>query len=80
MDHTPPIQADDESGQHLYDLPQALADIKNRVALVAAFQDDVVPNDRFRRNSVAFLARHPNCRITIFDEYDCEHRPEDPTT
>lgn len=28
--HTPPIVADDESGQHLYDLPQIRSDLANR--------------------------------------------------
>lgn len=35
LDHDPPLFADDESGQHLYDLPQIRADIARRAEMVA---------------------------------------------
>lgn len=73
QDHTPPIEAADESGQHLYDLPQIRTDIANREALVAAWRDDVQPDDYFRRHTVRFLAQHPACRLAIWDEYGREH-------
>lgn len=76
LDHNPPLRAHDESGQHLYNLPQIRADIANREALVAAvratrFGDGIeeVTDDYFRRHTLRFLIDHPNCRIGIRDEY-----------
>jgi hypothetical protein len=72
-DHKPPLVADDESGQHLYDLPQIRADLANRDALVAAWKDDVQTDLRFRCNTVRFLTAHPRCDIGIRDEYGAWH-------
>ncbi len=72
-DHTPPLIAEDESGQHLYDLPQIRADIAARAVIVAAVQHDIWPDDRFRRHTATFLRDHPHCRIGIRDEYETEH-------
>ena len=33
LDHDPPLKADGESGQHLYDLPQIRKDIRRRASL-----------------------------------------------
>lgn len=72
-DHDPPLRASDESGQHLYDLEQIRADIANRVAIVAALEDDWTVDDSFRRATARFLAKHPKCRIGIVDEYRVVH-------
>jgi len=72
-DHTPPLMADDESGQHLYDLPQIRADIAGRDALVAAIKDGLTVDDYFRRHTARFLVQHPKCRLSIQDEYGDEH-------
>lgn len=74
LDHDPPLVAEGESGQHLYDLPDIRADIANRDALVAAVREhDMQPNGYFRSNTLKFLAAHPTCRIGIVDEYDKTH-------
>lgn len=76
LDHDPPLRADDESGQHLYDLPQIRADVADRDALVAAvrateFGDEIeaVTDGYFRRRTLRFLVAHPTCHIGIRDEY-----------
>lgn len=73
LDHDPPLIAEDESGQHLYDLPQIRSDLANRVALVAAWEDDWTMDDYFRRHTIRFLAQHKKCHIGIRDEYGTEH-------
>ncbi len=71
-DHDPPIKADGESGQHLYDLPDIREDIRRRAQWTC-------PDEHrsgahwFRLNSRRFLAQHPHCRIVIRDEYGREH-------
>lgn len=74
LDHDPPIQAEDESGQHLYDLPQIREDVANREALVEAWTANPWPSgidalDYYTRHSARFLAQHPKCRVGIRDEY-----------
>lgn len=77
LDHNPPLTADGESGQHLYDLPQIREDIANRAVLAAAAALDVLPrDDYFRANSVRFLTNHVECRIGIVDEYGETHPTE----
>ena len=68
--HEPPLVADDESGQHLTDLPQIRADLANRDLIVKARELDYVPDatDHFRRGTANFLARHASCDIGIVDE------------
>ena len=73
LDHDPPLSADGESGQHLYDLPQIRADIADRERIVANLRDGWDPNDHFRMNTGRFLMAHPRCRIAIRDEYGAEH-------
>lgn len=76
MDHNPPLPADGESGQHLYDLPKIRADIANRDTLVAANQTDDGFYDRghhFANNTLRFLIAHPHCQLGIRDEYDGWH-------
>ncbi|HEY9249380.1 MAG TPA: hypothetical protein VIO38_09625 [Rariglobus sp.] len=73
LDHTPPLLAEDESGQHLYDLPQIRADIASRDRIVANVADDIWADESYRRNTARFLAKHPKCRIGVRDEYDVEH-------
>ena len=78
-DHTPAIQADGESGQHLSDLPQLRQDIADRDAIVHALQElDLYPRySSYRRNTATFLAAHPHCRLGIVDEYGREHPIEE---
>ena len=77
-DHSPVIQADGESGQHLYDLPQLRQDIANRDVIVHALQAlDFHPDDSYRRNTARFLASHPRCHLGIVDEYGREHPIEE---
>lgn len=80
LDHDPPIRAEDESGQHLYDLPRIRHEIANREAVVAASlaDDDLaewgdINGWYFRSHSARFLRQHPKCRIGIRDEYGVEH-------
>lgn len=75
-DHTPPLVAREESGQHLYDLPNIRADIADREAIVrvARSRDEYVDlGDHFRNNTANFLAEHQACRIGIVDEYGSDH-------
>lgn len=76
LDRNPPLRADGESGQHLYDLPQIRSDLANRDLMAAAYRDDWSHHDHFRRNTARFLADHPRCLIGIRDEYGVTH----PTT
>ena len=55
LDHDPPLTADEEPGQHLYDL-------------VVNSRDDIWPSDYFRVHAARFLAQHLKCRIGILDE------------
>lgn len=73
-DHDPPMLADDESGQHTYDLPQIRADIAERDYLARLYGDTYGEGlDYFRKHTARFLAAHPKCRIAIEDEYGHEH-------
>lgn len=74
--HEPPLRADGESGQHLYDLPQIRADIANRDAIVAAWELDMEPAGaptHFRHATARFLSEHPRCPLAIYDEYGRRH-------
>ena len=77
LSRNPPLVADGESGQHLYDLPQLREDIANRYLIVQAAKADIWPDDYFRRNTANFLAAHPFCRLGIEDEYGREHPLEE---
>lgn len=78
LDHDPPLIAEDESGQHLYDLPRIRDEIAER-AVVAAEADNPPVSGMdditgyFRQRSSWFLALHRNCQIGICDEYGREH-------
>ena len=77
-DHSPVIQADGESGQHLSDLPQLRQDIANRDVIVHALQVlDLWYDGSYRGNTARFLAAHPRCRLGIVDEYGREHPIEE---
>lgn len=78
--HTPPIEAGSESGQHLYDLEQIFRDLGDREQIVAAWENDMTPDDRFRYATAAFLAKHPHCQITVVDEYGRTHEPQETET
>lgn len=77
LDHNPPLRANGESGQHLYDLPQIRADIADRDRIAATFCDDWTHHNHFRRNTARFLADHPRCLIGIRDEYGVTHPTAD---
>ena len=77
-DHSPVIQADGESGQHLSDLPQLRQDIANRDVIVQALQVlDLYYDGSYRGNTARFLAAHPRCHLGIVDEYGREHPIEE---
>ena len=71
-EHTPHIVAEQESGQHLYDLPRMREDYANRDALIEAARQDCWPDDPvekyFRQNTVAFMQQHPHCNLYIESE------------
>lgn len=87
LSHDPPLRAQDESGQHLYDLPQIRADVANRDELAAEWRvadcdvwtmlprpASFLDDDQyFRRRTIEFLGQHPHCHIGIRDEYGEEH-------
>ena len=79
LSHRPPLVAEGESGQHLYDLPQLREDIAQAVALgwahhpdgIAALSVDCWPEERFR----LFLREHPTCLLGIQAVLDREEQP-----
>jgi len=75
-DHDPPLLADSESGQHLYDLPQIREDIADRDAIVS-LGDGVDYGHWFRNSTARFLRAHPKCEIAIRDEYGHWHPTAD---
>lgn len=78
-DHEPPLRAEDESGQHDYDLPRIRADIAMRKELVRKYRADPGPIAMasivgyFSMNSAKFLSQHEDCEIGIRDEYGVEY-------
>lgn len=77
LDHDPPLRAEDESGQHLYDLKQLRADIASREAIVEAWDLNIQPADYFRVHTARFLVGHRKCRLGIVDEYGKRHSIEE---
>lgn len=77
QNHTPPLEAEDESGQHLYDLPRIRQELIDRKTLAAELDNgigwhrtDGESSDRyFRRHSARFLRQHLTCDIRIVTEY-----------
>lgn len=75
--HDEPIMAEEESGQHLYDLPQLRFDWLNRkhwLAYIERFPDALTRNwdhlSYFQRNTFRFLRDHADCGTpTIRSEY-----------
>jgi hypothetical protein len=75
-DHNPPLVAEDESGQHLSDLPCIRQEIADRDVLAGerhTWSLDESTNVYFRTHSARFLRNHPTCRIGIRDEYGVAH-------
>lgn len=76
-DHDPPIRAESESGQHLYDIPQLREDLTQREDITALSADDFSDVtteldpffDRYTLNTWRFLRPHPLCNLEIHDEY-----------
>lgn len=68
-DHNPPLRAESESGQHWYDVPQIIADLRDRTALLSAIDSGMTVDDYFRRHTFQFLASHRYCHITLWTEY-----------
>ena len=83
LSHRPPLVAEGESGQHLYDLPQLREDIAQAVALgwahhpdgIAALSVGCWPEERFRRTTALFLREHPTCLLGIQAVLDREEQP-----
>ena len=71
-DHTPPIRAEGESGQHLSDLPQLRKDLANRDNLVEMKPDEVRcwSDSHYTCATWRFLQGHPKCNIEIRDQYE----------
>jgi len=75
LDHDPPLLAQDESGQHLYDLPRIRIEINNREIIVENYDNSAVPlyfdtgTGHFSANSAFFLSQHRKCNIGITSEY-----------
>lgn len=86
--HTPPLRAEQESGQHLYDLPQLRATLKmshdELKILLENYKYDSyadtwdVNHGYFFGNTARFLVEHPHCEIQIWDELGVEHPTTDP--
>ena len=74
--HSPPLENDRESGQHLYNLEQIWADLDSRDRIAAAWRDGMTPEYYFRRHTAKFLAAHPHCQIGVIDEYGRTHHPD----
>lgn len=68
-DHNPPLRAEGESGQHWYDVPQIIADVADRAALLSAIDSGMTVDDYFRRHTFRFLGAHRDCRVTLWTEY-----------
>ena len=75
LDHDPPLLAEAESGQHLYDLAQIREDIACRAALVGVKRWDL---GYFRAHTARFLNQHQGCRIGIEDEYGRDYTEDAP--
>ena len=85
--HEPPLIADDESGQHLTDLPRIRREIAYRGDVVKRLLSWTQPSaladwtpemfdNYFGHQSALFLAKHMRCDIGIRDEYGQEHPVE----
>ena len=82
MEHEPYLVSQDESGQHLYDLPQLQADYANRDRVAEMWNDEWRPDAYFRRATARFFATHPVCTLGCKDEYGKWHslHPQKSTT
>lgn len=67
--HEPPLPAEDESGQHLYDLPRIRDEIANRDFIARQIDRTGVVAGYFEMHSARFLHRHQGCQVGIEDEY-----------
>lgn len=87
LSHDPPLESWDDVGDHLWDLKQVWADLRNRDEIVAewtrrredAWADDTAPPfDHHWRVTVArFFREHPHCEIDVIDEYGGVHKPSE---
>ena len=74
LDHTPPLTAEEESGQHLSDLPTIRAALADREAAIArSALNGTQGYWSFERNTARFLAAHRTCQVGIIDEYGREY-------
>lgn len=72
--HNPPLRAENESGQHLYDLPNIRQDIRNRDVVAQIWREEYGGGfGYFRNNTAQFLALHADCPLGIVDEYGNHH-------
>lgn len=69
--HNPPLRAEEESGQHLSDLPVIRADIRMRETIVAMYDhaEYFDMGDYFRNHTMRFLVKHRTCELGIESEY-----------
>jgi len=87
-DHTPVLKAEDESGQHMYDLPSIKALLVTREQHIRQWglmeAQGICDPEAFERHygyfgarTIRFLRAHPTCRIGIRDEYGVDLMEED---
>jgi hypothetical protein len=76
LDHDPPLRAEDESGQHLYDLDEIRRDIADRETMIRYYRTGT-SFAYFQQHTARFLAQHEKCRIGIADEYGVEYPLEE---
>lgn len=74
--HNPPLRAENESGQHYYDLPRIRDEIRTRKEIARIEDEDLPCGNPFIRHSAFFLSQHKECGIGIVDEYGERHSVE----
>ena len=77
--HEPPIGANQEAGQHLYDLEHIRKDWANRHAIKTGLEAGLSPegDSYFQSSNRIFMMQHINCEVSIHDEYDRQHSLEE---
>lgn len=77
--HEPPIGADQEAGQHLYDLEHIRKDWANRHAIKTGWEAglSLEGDSYFQTSNRFFMMQHINCKVSIHDEYDRQHSLEE---
>lgn len=69
VSHTPHLQSENEVGQHLCELTRIREEIENRANLTRVIWSGASFTSSYTHNVAVFLASHPQCDISITDEY-----------